>query len=693
MMIRTSSIPAGGWLRRLAGLIIPWMGFCLLTGCASAPAPWEPPVIVPGQPPAGAASRPQTSTPVPGVENIEPQELIEPAQPVSPIAHPLSHAAFEVGWLVGSRDRFSAEDLLGAAAEGQVTQVQVGGDVLQAVDDLILDSSQGDFVRQLARQLDAQGIDTLVWSRELHLESKNFRFLITDPLVAARQAAYRTALTAIPEIDGVVLSFDGALLEPWNAEIPSGFTNTAMPDRIRFIIDMVKPVIVDEMGKRLFLYVNASSLQAIDWITEALSAYPADSFTLVLPLNLPQGAMVGPVNPYLDELAARPRMILCDLAGGVFGGPRFLVSLGGELGRYNSGLGRENWRGMVTPVHLAAGAVYNSLNAVNLLALAELARNPETIPAVPWTDWIQRTYGAAPMTREGQTLRKIYESSYLWACKLAFVKQCFLFADQGDLPLPGQVNRRLAEKWEQRLGQGYQYACRELRAPRKQTLLDITQEAYEAMNGLEQALQDLENIRNNLHPMEYEDLNRRLVHERRMAEVMYYAKQTYWGLQLWESTKDEDEALCLEANLQRLERLADEIERNYGGEVRPGDPGRIREWVSVIRHSFPRVLFGARERNWNKIQNVVIRQTGPSGAEVQWTSAWPSTSRIFVTTQLPVYDRMQPVSEFAATRHQIPLENLQPGVWYYIKIQCTSEKGEVTNSGEFRVQLEAQPVM
>lgn len=687
MMIRTASYPAGAGWRLLAGLVIPWLGFCLLTGCASAPAPWQPPVIVPGRQPAA----PQAAAP--GVENIEPRELIEPAPPVPPIARPMSRPAFEAGWLVASRDRFSAEDLLAAAAGDRVTQVQVGGTVLQAVDDLILDSGTGDFVRQLARQLDAQGIDTLVWSRELHVESKNFRFLVTDPLVAARQAAYRTALTTIPELDGVVLSFDGALLEPWNAEIPSGFAGVSMPDRIRFIIDMVKPVIVDEMGKRLCLYVNASSLTAIDWITEALSAYPADSFTLIMPLNLPQGTLVGPVNPYLGELAARPRLVLGDLAGGVFGGPRFLVSLGGELGRYYRDLSQNNWRGLVTPVHLAAGPVYNSLNAVNLEPLALLARNPETVPAVPWNDWIQNTYGAAPMTREGQTLRKIYESSYGWACKMAYVKQCFLFADQGDLPLPGQVDRRLAEKWEQRLGQGYQYAFRELRAPRKQTLLDISQEAYEAVSGLEQALQDLENIRDTLHPMEYEDLNRRLTHERRMAEVMFHAKQTYWGLPFWQQTKDEDEALCLEANLQRLEQLADEIERNYGGEILPGNPGRIREWVSAIRHGFPRVLFGARERNWNKIQNVVIRQTGPSGAEVQWTSAGPSTSRIFVTTHLPVYDRMQPVSEFAATRHQISLDNLQPGEWYYVKIQCTSEKGEVTNSGEFRFQLEAQPVM
>jgi len=276
---------------------------------------------------------------------------------------------------------------------------------------------------------------------------------------------------------------------------------------------------------------------------------------------------------------------------------------------------------------------------------------------------------------------------------MAYVKQFFPFADQGDLPTVDQLRQRLTERWGDRLGQGYQYIYRDLREPKKQTLLDITQEAYEALSGLEQAIQELENIRDHLHPMEYEDLNRRLTHQRRMAEALFYAKQTFWGLDWWRRTKDEDEALCMEANLQRLERLAVEWEQHTGGQRLPGDPTRIREWVSAIRREFPRVLFGARERNWNKIQNVIIRQTGPSSAEVQWTSAWPSTSRIFVTTRLPIFDRMQPVSEFSATRHQIPLDHLQPGEWYYIKLQCISEKGEVTNSGEFRFQLEAQPVM
>lgn len=685
MMVRIFFYLLAGSRRCRPGLAILLASIFSMSGCSTAPAPWEPPRI----PPAA----PSVSAPESVPEDIQPRELIEPVTTAPSIPTTGRRPGFELGWLVAAPEYLSASDLVTSAVEHNVTHVQIGGTVLQAIDDLILDANKGEFVRQLARQLDARGIDTLVWSRELHLESKTFRYLATDPLVAARQAAYRTALQTIPEIDGVVLSFDGAWLEPWNSQAPAGFAHIPVPDRIRFIIEMVKPVIVDEMGKRLYIFVNASRLDAIDWIAEAVNAYPVDSFPLIFPLNLPYGAMVGPLNPYLNELAARPRLILCDLAGGAFGGPRFVVSLGGELGRYIRDMERENWRGIATPVHLAAGSVYNSLNTINLLTLTQLAQNPNVVPVVPWSDWIQRTYGAAPMTREGQTLRRIYELSYTWACKMAYVKQFFPFADQGDLPTVDQLRQRLTERWGDRLGQGYQYIYRDLREPKKQTLLDITQEAYEALSGLEQAIQELENIRDHLHPMEYEDLNRRLTHQRRMAEALFYAKQTFWGLDWWRRTKDEDEALCMEANLQRLERLAVEWEQHTGGQRLPGDPTRIREWVSAIRREFPRVLFGARERNWNKIQNVIIRQTGPSSAEVQWTSAWPSTSRIFVTTRLPIFDRMQPVSEFSATRHQIPLDHLQPGEWYYIKLQCIFEKGEVTNSGEFRFQLEAQPVM
>ena len=106
--------------------------------------------------------------------------------------------------------------------------------------------------------------------------------------------------------------------------------------------------------------------------------------------------------------------------------------------------------------------------------------------------------------------------------KMAYVKQCFLFADQ-DLPLPG----RWTGGWRKMgttPGQGIVRFPGTAGAPANA----LISQRLRGGERFEQALQDLENIRDSPHPMEYEDLNRRLTRAPH-GEVMFHAKQTYWG--------------------------------------------------------------------------------------------------------------------------------------------------------------------
>ncbi|MGC9327436.1 MAG: hypothetical protein ACP5I1_07360, partial [Candidatus Hinthialibacter sp.] len=166
-----------------------------------------------------------------------------------------------------------------------------------------------------------------------------------------------------------------------------------------------------------------------------------------------------------------------------------------------------------------------------------------------------------------------------------------------------------------------------------------------------------------------------------------------WGFEYWKKTRDEKEALCLEAHLQKLEHLADVWEERYPQDLNPGNSDLIRSWVKRIRQKFPRVILGWKERRWNQIKEVDIHQTGPDSVEVQWKSSQPASAKVFVADQLPIFERMTSVSSYPATEHKARVTNLKPGGIIYLKIQVQSEDGQITNSGVFPFQLESPPVM
>ena len=168
MMIRTAS-SGGSRMALLAGLVIPWLGFCLLTGCASAPAPTARDRT--GRQPAApqAAARRETSN----------RGMIEP--PVGPFrSHAPEPPGVRGGWLVASRDRFRPR----TCWPPRRSRVAGAGGRNRAASGGRSDLDSGTGVRAPPVPATPRH-DTLVWSAN-YAESE-LRFLITI-LVAPRQA-------------------------------------------------------------------------------------------------------------------------------------------------------------------------------------------------------------------------------------------------------------------------------------------------------------------------------------------------------------------------------------------------------------------------------------------------------------------------------------------------------------------------
>lgn len=594
--------------------------------------------------------------------------------PTQPIEPPKPQESLAYGWLLTTADRDSTLSLLSQINEAGVTHVEIGGNVYNAIDDLIFDSRKGDYVVAVAQQLESQNIDTYLWGRELSVENKQFRFLESDPIIKARQAAYRMVLNNIPEIDGIVLTFEDARLAPWDVQTPVDEQSISTPQRIRFLIKAIKSVVVDELGKRLAVRLKTPSPEYERWFVQALFDFDPDELTLIIPsrnIQLPDNIFT---HVWLET-------DLASLAAG------FTLD---ELKNLQNNQ-KSNINGITVKVQSQQGRVVETPSDLHLFLVSSYINNRDEDIETLWIEWMNQRYSWLPSSREGSALLSIFETARHCDQHVAIVKDYCRFSFEGPVPSEGSLSELPFETLAEDDAQ-FKWVEKELLKPTRQTLKDISQETYQIKQQIVDAQSELEKLKNRLLPKDYQEIMLQLKQQETLIDLFSYGKQAYWGYLLWKRNWDEQEALHVEANLQRMEAFAEEMEQ---GNSLPGavNANQLRAFTSRIREHYPRLIFGWRHRDWNHLQDIQIKQTGPDSVEVTWRSEEPATSRIFVADQLPIFELTMPASEYPETAHRCVVQGLQPGQQYHFRAQCTARDGDVINSGSVPFQLEGTPTI
>jgi muramidase (phage lysozyme) len=640
--------------------------------------------------------------PVPTIE-LDPNTLESPPSsqrtfpdstplPVTQAPRPFTPSR-EVGWILTRSNQGAVMDIVLRAPEFHITQMQLGGDIITYIDDLIFNAEKQQMVREIAQQNDRVGIDTYIWCNELNLDSPSFRFHPSDPLTIARKSAYETVFRDIPQLDGIVLVLGAAKINPWNAQIPPELPPVSNPERIRFIIDMVRSVVVDQLGKRLIVRPEMQDSEEQGWFIAAMEGYPSDLITVMSPVTSTRQIGVGQIHPLIHSLETFHPLLEIGMVGEMFGGPAFLYCQPDMLAHFYSQRPLSTFKGAVARVQSEFGNPFYSPNEINIHAFSELTRQDGAEVENVWQSWINERYDLQPMSQSEITLRKILRHSFEWGQKMVLAKGTLPVLQKGQIP---QSVDALRAYWREILPYSdprVEQFSRHFSDNNRQFFAELAQESFEATNQIDTALQELSTLRQSLPPSDYNQYYSKLTFQKMVSQVCFYAKQCIWGYLYWKETRDEMEALYLEEHLRNLERLAQEVESTYGPNAVPGNPRRIQALVSSIRADFPQVVMGYRPRTWNQLSNISIQQVGPDRVEISWKSAEPCISKVFIAEELPVFNRSEEVSQIASIDHRQVIGNLQPGQGYYIKIQCTSENNEVTNSGNFFYRLEPQMAM
>ncbi len=669
-----------GWLGIASCLVLILI---LLSSCSQTERRERRPIApIPPQSPPPESTQQESSASRPAI--------VDATKPV--VAPPPVLPETEIGLLLTVPDSESVDYFMDKALEYSVTHVQFGRDILDAVDDLILNQNRRDFVRTAAKKAKNLGISPYIWSREINIEGQTFPFNWAAPLVAARQSAYRSVLESIPEIEGVVLTFEDALLKPWDAVIPEGLSPLSVPQRIQFVIDMVHSVVVDEFDKRLLVRVKTGFKEHSELIMNALKTYPSDQVTIISGAYYSGLDPLSPWEPIVPQSLPHRQLLECDLTASALGGNFFLTCMPDDLYDIWSCAQSRDMKGVVGLVQKRNYSIRNTPHEITWFALSKMVAQPGAPLDLIWDEAIQRQYGLFPASEEGQQLQKILSASSDWWRRAAVAKGLLVFSYQGEIPAGRNLLDSLPSLDSIDENAALEFLIDELKSPKKQTLIDLAQEAYEVSSWFDNALSNLNSISPNLVPTQYEQIRRRLATQRFYATAWFYIKQCFWGFKLWQRTKDENEALYLEAHLKELEKIAKTHAQKMES-LPHANVQRIWDFVAGIREEFPRVILGWKKREWNRLNEIHIKQAGPESVIISWTSEMPSTSRVFVTTHPPLFELTKPATNKPTTQHQVRIHGLNSDKQYVFKVQCMTADGDITTSGDYTFHLKPEPFL
>lgn len=623
-----------------------------------------------------------------GPETQEPRQETQPtpAQSTTSRATPTPQApsaprADQYGWLITQAQTLQDEQVVSLAQQAGVTHFQIGGSILESVDDLLFNTSLQTQVDRFAQRAEAVGIDVYLWSRELNLDGAPFRFHEADPFTYARQAAYRNVLSQLPEIDGIVLRLTDAPSPPWETNIPDDAVALPPHERVRFVLEMIHEAVVVESGRQLRVAMPPSGENAASWLREAVSGLPQARFALQFQAEPEIGKDPRLLNQHAGSYRNDKNLWLgFDAVGARQGGPALLSSVSLAVQAWSPLLQEGQINGMVARVDCPTGTLFGTPNALNLAVIKALLAPKAFDEATVVEGQLMDRYEIAPGTRESVMLQTLMQQAASWSWKSARVNGARFAslippATQTSAPryeMPAIGSDALSAAYVQR----------------------IAQENSEAMEQVKNAQQQLDAIRTALAPDLYRSFAERLRLQAQWMKVLDALQQIRFGLAVWKNSYHEGEAQVLEANLQRLARLAQE---NEWDDLCWGDQqvtaSRLQEFTEAVREQFPRLLLGFQERSWNRIQGIEVRRTGPDRVELVWQTEQASTSAASVGLSVDAVDRTIRASTFPEFEHRCQFGDLQPGRLYFFRLQCRAENGALTQSGLIPFYLKPTPVL
>tara|TARA_R110001592_G_scaffold304664_1_gene577132 strand:+ start:730 stop:1857 length:1128 start_codon:yes stop_codon:yes gene_type:complete len=359
------------------------------------------------------------------------------------LSAPLSLKAEEyldfTGWTLTQDDMDYNLSIIDKMPDYSVTHIQLSHRIVTRIDQFD-DQEIVDRVKTLSDHIHAHGGKSIVWAQELSEESQYFVcYDLEGDDMQTRMKAYRDALTKLPEIDGVMISFGSAPSEPYTTVPSCGLSEILPKERYKAIIEAVSRVVVDEFGKQVYVRTFYHSGYEIPFIRSALEE--TDRPIIAMSKSEPNDfEPYYPLNPLIGDIGDHPQFLELDCAGEYWGrGAIPFVAVEYFAQRFHEARaavkgGVSEFIGSTCRVDRYEYSAIGTLNEANLWAQSKLINNPDE----DWQDilgsFITYRYGLSINTEAHQQLFNIMRRTYWVGRKMYYAKGEWAFKKGSELP-------------------------------------------------------------------------------------------------------------------------------------------------------------------------------------------------------------------------------------------------------------------
>jgi len=578
------------------------------------------------------------------------------------------------GWILMSTDRAHLTDVMNKAADFNIDNVHLSHGLIMEIDEINEDEAQAQMLQEVAQEAHALDLDVWVWSHEFTDVPAMLCFDPEAPVWDERQDAYREALARIPEIDGVILMFGSADMEPWYIPCycdwclelePTGnplldAIHSRPADRAQQIYDAVGEVVVNEFGKQLRMRTFMHQVLEIGWLGKSLRTYPHQDL-MVMTKDVPQDWQpYYPHNPLIGHVGHRHQIIEMDL-GNEYWGKSSILNGQVDYIYYRYSYDREvGARGAAARIERGGDSAFGNPNEINIYAFTRLLQDETATPDQVYREWFDDRYGFDDESDASDVMKTIFRNSHYAMRKMYYTLGMWTMEKGSDVTTGALFPEQLWTRATIFYDLEWSGVFFSLILPGTQTLIDLWQESNEAMEIAADNLALLESIEGDFaDPDDYTELHEMLELHRDCTEVWRLVKDVVWR---WQYTVlgHWNNGPYLEYDAQRLLELADEMEARWGAGVSPGNPGRIRDFVDNLYTLFPGNPI-ATQYSQPRLSDIEAEDLGDGRYLITWQSSDMMTSQVEWSTDLPRYENTTGEVESLRTTHEMEIEIDEPG--------------------------------
>lgn len=439
------------------------------------------------------------------------------------------------GFMVHGTSPAYLQKVIAACKRYDINHLELAGDNPTFVDEVPGDSMRLEKICALAK---SNGVQTYIWIREFNTKIRNLHI---DPSSEGgkqfwqeRLGAVRKAFKSVPSLSGGVMSYGSTPTEIWQVTSEDSFWNSkSMADRVRFTTSQFKNVIVDELGKDLFVrdFQHAPSqfealiggLKDFNGITMHSKDVPQD-----WQLFYPNSASIG-------AYGLTPQVVEMDLGSEYWGQSMIPVSQVEYLKRR---LDYDRSKGIVGVVARIDRDQFSSLGTpseLNLFAFSRYLRDGNAQPDRIYQDWNRERYSLAIGSQASKTLTNIYRQTFEQSKLMFYTLGFWAPKDQSYIPAKSnQIDSCIVSKSSAIWDPSTKALERELISPSESVVNKIIKQRSEAVRIAESNLKELQTIRKALKVGDYDDLHRRLELSVDLAKVWKLMAKAYWTMRLAE---------------------------------------------------------------------------------------------------------------------------------------------------------------